>query len=59
MKVETGLIAGAVVQNAAEAASQTASNAQNFLAQATRQAQDITGTVMNKTTSVWNCLTRS
>jgi uncharacterized protein (UPF0333 family) len=63
MNVKTGLLAGAAVENAATAASaaatEAAGNAQNFMFQASKQAQDLTGKVVNKTTSVWNCLTHS
>lgn len=59
MKVETGLLAGVVVENAAAAATQTAGNAQTFFSQASKQAKDLTGQVAHKTSTVWNCLTRS
>lgn len=59
MKVETGLRSGAAVDNAAAAATQTAGNVQNYFAQASQQAQDLTSKAVAKTTAVWNCLTRS
>lgn len=58
MKVETGLRSGAAVDSAAQAASQAAGNVQNFFAQASQQAQSLTGKLVDKSTSVWNCLTR-
>lgn len=57
MKVETGLRSGAATDNAAAAATQAASDAEKFFSQAGRQARNLTGQLVNKTTSVWNCLT--
>lgn len=62
MNVKTGIVAGAAVENAAAAATaaatEAAGSAQNFMNQASKQAQDLTGKVINKTSAVWNCLTR-
>lgn len=56
MKVETGLKSGALVQDAAAAANNAAGNVQNFFAQAGQQAENITSTVVNRASSVWNAL---
>lgn len=58
MKVKTGILAGAAVESAAAAATEAAGSAQNFLAQASKQAQDLTTRAAQKTSTVWNCLTR-
>jgi phage portal protein BeeE len=58
MKVETNLRSGALLQDAAAAATSAASSVQNFFSVAGNQAATMTNSLANKFTSVWNCLTR-
>ncbi len=57
MKVETNLKAGALLENAATAATQVANDVGGFFTKAGQQAQGLTSGVVNKTTNLWNCLT--
>ena len=56
MKVETGLKSGAMMQDAATAATQAAGSVQNFFTQASQQANTLTSRVVGKATAVWNAL---
>jgi len=56
MKVETNLKSGALLDSAASAARQMAGSAGDYLSQASQQAKSLTGSVVNKSTAVWNAL---
>lgn len=58
MKVETNLKAGDFMENAANTMTQAANEVGGFFTKAGQQAKSFTSGVVNKTTSVWNCLTR-
>jgi hypothetical protein len=56
MKVETNLKSGALLDSAASAARQMAGSAGDYISQASQQAKSLTGSVVNKSTAVWNAL---
>jgi hypothetical protein len=55
MKVQTNLKAGGLLQNAAAQAETAASQTADFVAKANSQAAGFTSSLVNKTTSLWNC----
>ncbi len=56
MKVETDLRAGNLLTDAAQEADQIKSQVSEYLAGASKQAKDLTSSVTNAATSLWNCL---
>jgi hypothetical protein len=56
MKVETDLRSGAFVQDAAQTVSQAADQVVSVFTNANQQAADLTDTIVNKATAVWNAL---
>jgi hypothetical protein len=56
MKVETDLKSGAFLQDAVNAVDQAAGQVGSFFSQASQEASNLTSTVMDKTSSVYNCL---
>ena len=59
MKVETNLKAGNVLQDAMQQAGNYTGKATNFVSQANQQAASFTTSLVDRTTSLWNCLTGS
>jgi hypothetical protein len=59
MKVETELRAGLSLENAMSQAGQAADQVSGFVNQANQQATSLTSSVVNKTSSFWNCLTNA
>lgn len=57
MKVTTDLKAGAFLGNALSSLGQATDEMGNFFTQAGQQAQNLTNTVVDKATGVWNVLT--
>jgi hypothetical protein len=57
MKVQTDVRAGAVLEAATEQASAAANDVANFISTADQQATDLTTSLVNKATSIWNCVT--
>jgi len=56
MKVETNLKSGAFLQDAANTVGQAAGQVGNFFAQAGQEASSITSSLLDTTSSVYNCL---
>jgi hypothetical protein len=56
MKVETNVKSGALLQDAANTASQAATEVGGFFTKAGAQAQSLTSAVTTKASNVWNCL---
>ena len=56
MKVETDLRAGNLLTDAAQGADRVMGQVSDYLANAGKQAEDLTSSVTNKATSLWNCL---
>ncbi|MCC7129824.1 MAG: hypothetical protein IT297_05430 [Anaerolineae bacterium] len=56
MKVETGIKSGAFAQDAAQVVGDVAGQVADFITNANQQAADLSNTVINKSTAVWNAL---
>jgi len=56
MKVETGIKSGAFAQDAAQVVGDVAGQVADFITNANQQAADLSKTVINKSTAVWNAL---
>lgn len=56
MKVETGLKSGAFAQDAAQVVGDVANQVAGVFTNANQQAADLSNTIVNKATAVWNAL---